>query len=75
MAEFIYIYIYICSSFGPTTAGRMDAYVDLFQKHGGSMIMYVLYNAWQFVIDLCGLCLARTVYTLLFCGVLQVGKG
>jgi fumarate hydratase class I len=26
-------------SFGPTTAGRMDAYVDLFQEHGGSMIM------------------------------------
>jgi fumarate hydratase class I len=26
-------------SFGPTTAGRMDAYVDLFQRHGGSMVM------------------------------------
>ncbi|MBL8819144.1 MAG: fumarate hydratase [Planctomyces sp.] len=26
-------------SFGPTTAGRMDAYVDLFQAHGGSMVM------------------------------------
>jgi len=26
-------------SFGPTTAGRMDAYVDLFQSHGGSMVM------------------------------------
>jgi len=26
-------------SFGPTTAGRMDSYVDSFQKHGGSMIM------------------------------------
>ncbi|MBF0609769.1 MAG: fumarate hydratase [Magnetococcales bacterium] len=26
-------------SFGPTTAGRMDSYVDLFQKHGGSYIM------------------------------------
>ena len=26
-------------SFGPTTAGRMDPYVDLFQKHGGSMVM------------------------------------
>jgi fumarate hydratase, class I len=25
-------------SFGPTTAGRMDSYVDLFQSHGGSMI-------------------------------------
>jgi fumarate hydratase class I len=26
-------------SFGPTTAGRMDGYVDLFQQHGGSMVM------------------------------------
>jgi fumarate hydratase, class I len=26
-------------SFGPTTAGRMDAYVDLFQSQGGSMVM------------------------------------
>jgi fumarate hydratase class I len=26
-------------SFGPTTAGRMDVYVDEFQSHGGSMIM------------------------------------
>ncbi|HEY3174504.1 MAG TPA: fumarate hydratase [Candidatus Polarisedimenticolia bacterium] len=26
-------------SFGPTTAGRMDAYVDLFQSHGGSLVM------------------------------------
>jgi fumarate hydratase class I len=26
-------------SFGPTTAGRMDAYVDLFQSHGGSQVM------------------------------------
>jgi fumarate hydratase class I len=26
-------------SFGPTTAGRMDAYVDLFQSHGGSYVM------------------------------------
>lgn len=26
-------------SFGPTTAGRMDAYVDLFQAQGGSMVM------------------------------------
>jgi fumarate hydratase class I len=26
-------------SFGPTTAGRMDAYVDEFQSHGGSLVM------------------------------------
>jgi fumarate hydratase class I len=30
---------YASGSFGPTTAGRMDAYVDLFQAHGGSMVM------------------------------------
>ena len=26
-------------SFGPTTAGRMDSYVELFQRHGGSLVM------------------------------------
>jgi fumarate hydratase class I len=30
---------YASGSFGPTTAGRMDSYVDLFQAHGGSLIM------------------------------------
>ncbi|HYP89170.1 MAG TPA: fumarate hydratase [Polyangiaceae bacterium] len=30
---------YVSGSFGPTTAGRMDAYVDLFQQHGGSLVM------------------------------------
>jgi fumarate hydratase, class I len=30
---------YASGSFGPTTAGRMDSYVDLFQAHGGSMVM------------------------------------
>jgi len=30
---------YAAGSFGPTTAGRMDGYVDLFQSHGGSMVM------------------------------------
>ncbi|TPP58019.1 Fumarate hydratase [Fasciola gigantica] len=29
----------VSGSFGPTTAGRMDSYVDLFQSHGGSKIM------------------------------------
>ena len=29
----------VTGSFGPTTAGRMDAFVDLFQKAGGSMVM------------------------------------
>lgn len=28
-----------CGSMGPTTAGRMDSYVELFQSHGGSMVM------------------------------------
>ncbi len=30
---------YASGSFGPTTAGRMDAYVDMFQEHGGSQVM------------------------------------
>ena len=30
---------YASGSFGPTTAGRMDAYVDLFQSKGGSYVM------------------------------------
>jgi fumarate hydratase class I len=30
---------YASGSFGPTTAGRMDAYVDLLQSHGGSHVM------------------------------------
>jgi fumarate hydratase class I len=30
---------YASGSFGPTTAGRMDAYVDAFQSHGGSLVM------------------------------------
>ena len=29
----------VSGSFGPTTAGRMDSYVDLFQSHGGSLVM------------------------------------
>ncbi|PKP09077.1 MAG: fumarate hydratase [Bacteroidetes bacterium HGW-Bacteroidetes-4] len=40
-------------SFGPTTAGRMDPYVDLFQKHGGSMIMLAKGNRSQQVTDAC----------------------
>ncbi|WP_067778817.1 fumarate hydratase [Actinomyces vulturis] len=40
-------------SFGPTTAGRMDAYVDLFQSHGGSMVMLAKGNRSQAVTDAC----------------------
>ena len=40
-------------SFGPTTAGRMDPYVDLFQKHGGSMVMVAKGNRSQAVTDAC----------------------
>jgi fumarate hydratase class I len=29
---------YASGSFGPTTAGRMDSYVDLFMQHGGSFV-------------------------------------
>jgi fumarate hydratase class I len=40
-------------SFGPTTAGRMDGYVDLFQSHGGSMVMLAKGNRSQAVTDAC----------------------
>ncbi len=40
-------------SFGPTTAGRMDSYVDLFQQHGGSMVMIAKGNRSQAVTDAC----------------------
>ena len=40
-------------SFGPTTAGRMDSYVDLLQSHGGSMIMIAKGNRSQQVTDAC----------------------
>lgn len=40
-------------SFGPTTAGRMDVYVDEFQKHGGSMIMLAKGNRSKEVKEAC----------------------
>ncbi len=40
-------------SFGPTTAGRMDSYVDQFQEAGGSMIMIAKGNRSQQVTDAC----------------------
>ncbi len=40
-------------SFGPTTAGRMDSYVDLLQKAGGSMVMIAKGNRSQQVTDAC----------------------
>lgn len=40
-------------SFGPTTAGRMDAYVDLFQSHGGSMVMLAKGNRSKAVTEAC----------------------
>lgn len=40
-------------SFGPTTAGRMDAYVDRFQAEGGSMVMLAKGNRSQQVTDAC----------------------
>ncbi|MBR6857835.1 MAG: fumarate hydratase [Bacteroidales bacterium] len=42
-----------CGSMGPTTAQRMDPYVDLFQSHGGSMIMIAKGNRTQQVTDAC----------------------
>ena len=42
-----------CGSMGPTTAGRMDPYVDLFQANGGSMVMIAKGNRSQQVTDAC----------------------
>ncbi|TSA47449.1 MAG: fumarate hydratase [Actinomycetales bacterium] len=44
---------YISGSFGPTTAGRMDSYVDQFQNAGGSMIMLAKGNRSKAVTDAC----------------------
>ncbi len=44
---------YASGSFGPTTAGRMDSYVDLFQENGGSMIMLAKGNRSKAVTDAC----------------------
>ena len=40
-------------SFGPTTAGRMDSYVDYFQANGGSMVMLAKGNRSKAVTDAC----------------------
>jgi fumarate hydratase class I len=40
-------------SFGPTTAGRMDSYVDLFQQNGGSMVMIAKGNRSRQVTEAC----------------------
>jgi fumarate hydratase, class I len=44
---------YASGSFGPTTAGRMDAYVDAFQAEGGSQVMLAKGNRSQAVTDAC----------------------
>jgi fumarate hydratase class I len=44
---------YASGSFGPTTAGRMDSYVDLFQANGGSHVMLAKGNRSQQVTDAC----------------------
>ena len=44
---------YASGSFGPTTAGRMDSYVDQFQKEGGSLIMLAKGNRSQAVTNAC----------------------
>jgi fumarate hydratase class I len=40
-------------SFGPTTAGRMDSFVDQFQSHGGSLVMIAKGNRSKIVTDAC----------------------
>ncbi|WP_274913563.1 fumarate hydratase [Streptomyces sp. WZ-12] len=44
---------YASGSFGPTTAGRMDAYVEQFQAAGGSKVMLAKGNRSQQVTDAC----------------------
>ncbi|MDC0073276.1 fumarate hydratase [Alphaproteobacteria bacterium] len=44
---------YASGSFGPTTAGRMDDYVDEFMSHGGSMISLAKGNRSKVVMDAC----------------------
>ena len=44
---------YASGSFGPTTAGRMDSYVDAFQSHGGSLVMLAKGNRSKVVTDAC----------------------
>ncbi|MDO8308158.1 MAG: fumarate hydratase [Actinomycetota bacterium] len=44
---------YASGSFGPTTAGRMDSYVDMFQKAGGSLVMLAKGNRSKVVTDAC----------------------
>ncbi len=44
---------YASGSFGPTTAGRMDSYVEEFQANGGSMIMLAKGNRSKAVTDAC----------------------
>ncbi|NLA49912.1 MAG: fumarate hydratase, partial [Bacteroidales bacterium] len=43
----------VTGSFGPTTAGRMDSYVDLFQSLGGSLVMLAKGNRNRAVIESC----------------------
>ena len=45
---------YASGSFGPTTAGRMDSYVDAFQAAGGSMVMLAKGNRSKQVREACG---------------------
>jgi fumarate hydratase class I len=44
---------YASGSFGPTTAGRMDSYVDVFQRYGGSYVMLAKGNRSKAVTDAC----------------------
>ena len=44
---------YASGSFGPTTAGRMDSYVDLFMQHGGSLVTLAKGNRSPAVAEAC----------------------
>lgn len=44
---------YASGSMGPTTAGRMDSYVNTFQAHGGSLVMIAKGNRSHYVTEAC----------------------
>ncbi|HDL8254681.1 TPA: fumarate hydratase, partial [Yersinia enterocolitica] len=44
---------FVSGSMGPTTGGRMDPYVDLFQSHGGSLVMLAKGNRSRQVTEAC----------------------
>ena len=53
---------YASGSFGPTTAGRMDSYVERFQREGGSMVMLAKGNRSKMVRTCARACVIRSIH-------------